>query len=109
MTPGDLSILAARAVSNAEALRDGRRGSTEAQTEASKIAADLRSYARTTSGETSVSAGEVYFATGFLLQATERWARYLQYQNEQDRADDWRDVTFAFAALVRNAVSREAA
>jgi len=107
MSMSEFHILAERARSNAEALRDKTIIPSAALAEVSRLILDLDNYAMLTKRASSMGEREIHHATSFVLQSTERWARYLQYENEQDRADDWCDATFAFIALLKNAVSRE--
>ena len=102
----DLTLVAGKAVAAADALRDGRSGPVRTISELNRLVAELNVAAKALKTP-SVGEREIHFATGFLLQATERWARYLQYENEQNRAEDWRDAASAFVALVKNAVRRE--
>ncbi len=102
----DLTLVAGKAVAAADALRDGRSDPVKTISELYRLTEELNVMAKVHRNP-SIGEREIHFATGFLLQATERWARYRQYEHEQNRAEDWRDATFAFVALVKNAVARE--
>lgn len=102
----DLTLIAGKGVAVADALRDGRSDPVRTISAAFAVMSELQSQRRMLNAATPAER-EIYFATGFLLQMIERWARYAQYENEKARSVDWGDKTYAFVELVKNAVARE--